>query len=892
MADDGSAVNSPFTDRRLRPDSLRPITRTMIARMSTFGHQLLRAWVKLMQRRSAVVVLIAALLAGTAGWYVTGHLKINTDTSDMLSRDLPFRQLSREMDAAFPQLSDTIVIVIDSITPDLADQAALRLTEHLRRQPEIFGVVYDLVGDPFFRRHGLLYMELSDLEELSNRLAKSQPFLTTLYQDPSLKGLADMLVLALGEKSGTAGRIAAAPVLRQITAVVEAVAENRFARLSWEQVMQGREDASSLRRILVTQPALDFTTLHPARRAMATLRTLAIELDLTPAYGIQVRLTGSAALAEEELESVEAGIGLANVVSLALVAVLLVVGLQTMRLVVPVLLTLAIGLLGTAALALLMVESLNLISVAFAVLFIGLGVDFGIHFSLRYREGLEHHPGDPMGWAAASVGGPLTLTAAGAAIGFFSFLPTPYQGFAELGLIAGVGMFVALLANLTVLPALLSILPPSIPAVHRHLSRSPRLLTWLVARHARVLTGVAALLVLVSMAALPAARFDLDPLNLKDPSAESVRTLRDLLQDGRRSLQSITILSESPAQAQILAARLSRLPTVATAATLLDYLPQDQEEKLQLIEDMALFLSPLFASRRLPPSSPTAVWQAIAALEEILAVTPDPDARRLGIALERIAPDDPTTLQRLETALLTTLPQRLEILREELQAGPVSISDLPPSLRAREITADGRTRIEIHPKENITDRAALRRFVETVRAVVPRATGAPVSLYESGNAVVESFRFATFATIMVLLFLLAVLLRRLREVALAFAPLVLAALLTNAIAVVVGLPYNFANIIALPLLFGIGIANGIQLVFRERLERDPLALLDTTTPRAVTLSALTTVASFGTLALSTHPGTASMGLLLGIAITVTLAATLFVLPALMVSWPRRDEREE
>ncbi|KAF0118490.1 MAG: hypothetical protein FD149_629 [Rhodospirillaceae bacterium] len=622
---------------------------------------------------------------------------------------------------------------------------------------------------------------------------------------------------------------------------------------------------------------------------MDALRALAIDLDLTLAHGLRVRLTGSVALAEEELASVETGMGFANGAALVLVGVLLVVGLRTVRLVVPVLITLVMGLVWTAALALVMVGSLNLISVAFAVLFIGLGVDFGIHFSLRYREGRERHP-DALGWAAANVGGPLALSAGGAGIGFFSFLPTPYQGFAELGLIAGVGMFIALMANLTVLPALLTLMPLPVPSpsprVRSVMAWSPRRL---MVRRARLLAWGSVLLAAAAMTALPAARFDLDPLNLKDSGTESVSTVRELMKDERHGPHGIVILADSPAQARDLAERLGRLPTVASVATLFDYVPHDQDEKLHMIGDMALFLSPLFASHhRMEEPDPAETRQALTDLMQTLATFADPHAQALLEALRRIPWEEPTAaVPALETALLATLPQRLEALRDALQAGPVTLADLPPALRAREMTADGRTRVEIHPREDITDRAALGRFVETVRTIAPQATGTPVSLYESGQAVLYSFHLATGITVLALLVLLTVLLRRVRDVLLAFAPLVLAALLTNALAVMIGLPYNFANIIALPLLFGIGIANGIQFVFRERLEGGALAVLDTTTPRAVVFSALTTVISFGSLALSTHPGTASMGLLLGIAITVTLLVTLFVLPALMLTLPRR-----
>ncbi|VBB69011.1 Hopanoid-associated RND transporter, HpnN [invertebrate metagenome] len=855
----------------------------------TICNRVLQAWVKLMQKVALFVVLVTAAMTIAAGWYVTSHFKVNTNTSDMLSRDLPFRQLSQELDAVFPQFSDTLVIVIDGATPDLANQATLQLTNRLRQQPNLFGTVHDLAGDPFFHQHSLLYMDVTALEKLSDRLATAQPFLSTLYRDPTLKGLADVLALALDQENDTTGQATMALMLRQIAVVVEAQAQGRFASLSWEQVMQD-DSSSRQRRVLVIQPPLDFTTLHPARGAMVSLQALAIELDLTPAHGIQVRLTGSVALAEEELESVEASIGLANVTSLVLVSLLLIVGLRSIKLFIYSLVVLIVGLTFTTAIALLLVEKFNLISVAFAVLFIGLSVDFSIHFCLRYGEHMKKCPKNAAVLTTTSIGGPLTLTAVGAAIGFFSFLPTPYQGFAELGLIAGVGMFIALLTNLTVLPALLRLLPVRATPCRKHAIRPLQFLTWLLAaRSPRALKSTAALFLLASVAVLPATRFDLDPLNLKDHTTESVHALRDIMRDERWDSQSIIMLADSPLQAHTLTERLSHIPTVAKVTTLSDYVPQEQDEKLRLISDLATFLSPLFVrSERLSDPSPLAVQQALAALERTLAAPPtlEPETRRLQVALRRLDLNDQTVLQELETALLATLPQQLEILRQGLQAGPVAMADLPTALYAREITTDGRMRVAIHPQEDLSDREALRRFVKTVQAVVPQATGTPVSLYESSKVVLDSFIFATFTTICILLILLVFLLRRTRDIIMTFLPLLIASLLTNSFAVVTGIHYNFANIIALPLLFGLGMANGIQLVFRERLEHGLLALLDTSTPQAITLSALTTIASFGSLALSTHPGTASMGLLLSIAVTVTLMTTLLVLPALMLAWPR------
>ena len=259
-------------------------------------------------------------------------------------------------------------------------------------------------------------------------------------------------------------------------------------------------------------------------------------------------------------------------------------------------------------------------------------------------------------------------------------------------------------------------------------------------------------------------------------------------------------------------------------------------------------------------------------------------ARRLSRALTALISEGASesgVLKELETRLMALLPGRLRALNDSLNAGPVALDDLPDSLRRRQMAADGRVSIEVYPKENLHQRQALRRFVGAVRAVAPHATGSPVVILEAGNTVVGAFRDAAVLAFVAIAVLLAVLLRRPGDVALVFAPLVLAALLTVAASVLLGLPFNFANVIVLPLLFGLGVANGIHLVLRRRDEGGVTEVMASSTPRAVVFSTLTTIGSFSSIALSSHPGTASMGKLLTIAIALTLACTLIVLPALM-----------
>jgi hypothetical protein len=871
------------------------------------GRRFASLWVDGVRRWAPWVVVVALVATVGAGFFVARNVAINTDTEDMLSPDLPFQKYSREEDEAFPQLSDMLVVVIDGQTPDLADDAAIALAGTMRELPAVFRSVFDPAADPFFRRNGLLYRSTDELYALSDRLAEAQPFLGALWRDPSLRGLFDMLRLAIDavlESGNTAPPIEIGRVLTVMAETLDVQKEGRFSRLSWQQLMMDDGDEKGpYRRFILVQPVLDYGSLQPATAAIDAVRRLADEIGLTPDRGVRVRLTGSAAMAEDELRSVEEGMGLAAVVSLILVVGLLFWSFRSVRMALATLLTLLMGLVWTAAFATLAIGRLNLISVAFAVLFIGLSVDFGIHFGLRYREAVRAAAGSgaALREAAESVGGALALCALAAAIGFFSFLPTAYLGLAELGVIAGAGMFIALFSNLTVLPALLALMnirPDGSDAGGRDPANP--VTGWLGAHPRAVLSG-ALLLAMLAALLLPRARFDFDPLNLRDPETESVATYLDLIKDDADGPYSVTVLAKDVAEARTLGDKLGRLPEVRETRSIADYVPADQDAKLDIIQTMALFLAPALSSgnQEAPPSpadNRKALAEVLESLQTLAARAEDADlkddAGRLIRAIEALggAAATDATIAGMQERLLSGLPVRLENLRQALMAGPVALDSLPGDLREREIAADGRTRLEVYPRENLTDREALRQFVEAVRAVAPNATGGPIIILEAGDAVVAAFREAGIIAVSCIAILLFVVLRNVRDVLFVFAPLVLATLLTVAASVLLTLPFNFANVIVLPLLFGLGVANGIHMVLRGRDEVGRREVFATSTPRAVVFSALTTVGSFGSIALSSHPGTASMGMLLTVAISLTLVCTLVLLPALMAlssaSWRR------
>ena len=619
------------------------------------GRRLLAGWVRLVQGSARVVLALALLLTAGAAQLTITRIGINTNTTDMLSEELPFRRYDRALSQAFPQFSDNLIVVVEAATPDLAEDGARRLAAALAARPALFDQVFYPDGAPFFRRNGLLYLEPGELAALGDRLAEVQPLLAALAVDPSLRGLAGVLRQALSQETAADSAEAAAlrRALDSFSETAEALAAERNGGapawpLSWQALLSGEApEPADKRRFITVKPVLDFASLEPAAEAISALRALAAELGLTAARGLRVRLTGSAVMFQDELHSLRDGMGLVGLISAALVVGLLVLGLRSARLVAATLVTLIAGLIWTAGFATLAIGELNLISVAFAVLFIGLSVDFGIHFALRYREAVEAGPeggreGDAapetaLVESARGVGGALTLCAVAAAIGFFSFLPTAYRGVSELGLIAGAGMFIALFANLTLLPAILS-LPPIKP-----LGRGPHSplgdgLQRLATRHPRRVIGAALALGLAAAALLPFARFDDDPLNLRDPAAESMTTLSELFDDPRITPYAAAVLAPSLDAGAALAARLEALPEVASARTIADLVPVDQDGKLATIDEMAVFLGPLFPdplfgdAAAQPAPGPEANRVALERLREALgsakAASALPGARR------------------------------------------------------------------------------------------------------------------------------------------------------------------------------------------------------------------------------------------------------------------------
>jgi hypothetical protein len=341
---------------------------------------------------------------------------------------------------------------------------------------------------------------------------------------------------------------------------------------------------------------------------------------------------------------------------------------------------------------------------------------------------------------------------------------------------------------------------------------------------------------------------------------------------------------------------------VDKAVTLASYVPTDQEEKLDIIDEMNVVLQPLTISgNHLPPPNLEEEVQSLNTFLEKIKEWESPrtvpefsaSLIRLGRLLEQVKADTQWPapfLKELERRLLGNLSESLGELQQLLMATHVMLDDLPQDIRNRYMTSDGRARIQVFPKDDLSDNAAMSRFVRSVQAVAPNATDTPVEIVEGGNTVVEACFEATVITLVVSFFLLVCVLSSFRDAMLVLLPLMLAVILTIASSEVLSVPLNLANIIALPLLLGLGMAFGIYVVLRTRSGLSINTLFTSSTPRAVLLSALTTMASFGTLAFSNHLGTASIGILLTLSLFFALLCTLVVLPAILAELEVQNEQ--
>ncbi len=842
-------------------------------------------------RHAVWVVLAAAVLGALAVGAASTRLGVSTDTDALFANSLPWKQRKMALDRAFPQFNDLIVAVVHGRIPEEADATGAALAAALRADPAHFRTVQQPGVSPYFTQNGLLFLPKDKLGTLLNRTIDAQPFLGQLVADPSARGLFSALsLIALGVERGQADLASYGPTLAAFQQTLAAVLAGSPQPLSWQQLLGGGvSDLAGPDRFVLAQPVLDYNALQPGGAATEALRADAAKLEFVKNGDATVRLTGSIPLADEEFATVAHGVVAGLIGSLVLVTLWLFLAVRSWRVILPILLTLMLGLALTTGFAAVAVGTLNLISVAFAVLFVGIAVDFAIQWSVRFRE-MQQHASDGAALVATAgrAGVQVLVAAAATAAGFLAFVPTAFVGVAQLGLIAGVGMLIAFLCTLLFLPAALTLFAPRRAGGEIGFSVL-RGADGAISRARVPILAVFAVLAVAGAVGVSFLRFDADPLHTKNPHTEAMETLQHLMSNPLTNPYTIDVLEPNQDAATKVAKQLTTLPSVSSAMTLSSFVPDDQPAKLALISDAQNILLATLSNRSAAaPVTPDALRMAAGSTADALSRATEKGPADSALAkiandLHALAKAPDATLMAANSALTQFLPAQLDTLRTALGAGPVSLGSVPPEIARDWVLPNGEARVSVTPKPEFSGGAGLGAFVRQVEAVAPEAGGSAVTIIATSRTIVDAFRDAAIGAIVAIAIILLLVLRRLLDATVVMASLLLSALMTVVVTLLLGMSLNFANIIALPLLLGVGVSFNIYFVMNWR--AGDQSRLASPTARAVIFSALTTGTAFGSLALSAHPGTASMGTLLLISLGCTLVSTLVFVPALLAALP-------
>ncbi|MBI1922368.1 MAG: MMPL family transporter [Geobacter sp.] len=869
------------------------------------------------------IICVALVLAAVSVVYTVRNMEFLTGRDDLMPQNTPFHANYRAWQQEFGAQED-IVVVIESDDQEKAARFADGLYQRLQKNRTVVGSVFYPFGLDIFRKNGILFMPLDDIKGLRRNLTLATPVLKDLSAAPSVQTLFLSLTRQIEEYGGMDGNT---PQARQrlagITFMLDKL-EGGFARFdngktnfSMNEVFAGNGpdgkeslmESAGRMQILTVLPVKDEKSFVPAEKTVAFIRSEIAALTAKPEFTgvVKAGLTGLPVLEYEEMATSQKDIELATIISVVFTIILLLIAFRGVLNTIAAMVSLVIAICLSFGFATAVIGHLNILSMVFAVMLIGIGVEYGIQLVLRYqeelRQGTERMEAIRIGlekniWA-------IVMAAATVAAAFLTFVFTDFKGFAELGIIAAGGVAICVLITFTVLPAMMVLL-----AQHRKRGvRSPLtpLSSPLTAHLKRALFGhpkivIAVTLVLCALCIYPLARlkFDYNLLNLQARGVESVTYAQKLMTNKENGGYFVVATAGSADEAAAKARTLEKLPTVDHVVTLQSFIPEGQEEKLaelRALRDSLAVVKPAPYEENLSLMELPAVFEgfrnAVAGLKTQLEQGKRSEAKPVGRFLATLdkffakleKEKDANAvgmLKDFQGGMFAELPQKIEFLKASLDPKPVTAADIPRELREMFVGKTGKYLLQIAPKERIFDREPLKRFIDDVRSVDPNATGEPVMVYESMTILRDSYRNAFIYAFAAIVVILLVTFRSIKYTLIGLVPLVVGVLFMVGGMFLCGISFNSANIIVMPLVLGIAIDSGIYLINRYRREEgDPVAVVTSSTGVGVFLNTLTIMASFGSLMVAHHQGVFSIGVVMCLGMLACQVAFILVLPAVL-----------
>ncbi|HEX9821741.1 MAG TPA: MMPL family transporter [Methylomirabilota bacterium] len=885
--------------------------------------RLLRRLVRASCRRPLLTILVAVALAAAAVLYALHALTFATSTRALLPRNEPYIERYVQYEREFGELDDLAIVVEAPSLPEATVYAGRLVRELKAARVPLTRMAYRI--DPKqFEGRALLYLSLERLTEIRERIFDYQEFMEAFAARPTLDQLVDgvatqianaflggFLDLGLSEGKGSLDLRFVRDLVGQISTRLDRPAPYHSP---WGSLFAVGGDSAGAGYFLSDDQRLLFILAEPeSREGSFTGNRAAIEGVRAVVAGlagefpdVNVGVTGKPALSNDEMTAAFDDSQRATYLAFGLTLGLLVLAFLRVGKPVLMLVVLALSLCWSIGVTTLVVGHLSLFSVMFISIVIGIGIDYGIYFLFRYEEELflGRNLKEALEITAARSGPGMLLGAVTAAGTFYVLMLTDFRGVQELGFISGTAILLAWVATMTVLPAVLVVVD------RRHAARPrgtvPRaialesvhvpLVDRLTAYPRTVLAGAAALAV-ASALALGWVEFDYNLLNLQADGTESVDWERKILATSGRSgfaaLSSADTLDELRRKQEA----FRRLPTVSEVDSALLLIPDQQAEKRKVIADFAPIVAPVRVNRaiRLDLGRLVTALETLKRRFEIAAnEAPAGDAKReltrtaqdIGRLVIKVRQSDPDTA----TAALTLLQRQVyrdfltsfQRLQGNLTPRLVGLADVPPEIRRKFISDQGRFLLQIHPAVDIWDRDGAGRFVADLRAVDPQVTGTPIITHEAILLMERAYKQGTVYAIILVSGLTFLMLRRVRETLLALLPLGLGLLWTIGLMYVFDLKFNLGNVFGLPLILGAAAEYGLNIVIRFMEGREHGGpLIARSTIMAVLVNGLTTVVGFGSLMLAHHRGIFGLGLLLTLGTAASLIAALIVLPVLL-----------
>ncbi len=872
-----------------------------------------------------LILTVSVVLSAISVIYTATNMKFLTGRDDLMPRNASFQVDYRAYRAEFGD-QEEIVAVIESDDAAKSTRAADALYAALKKEQGVFRDVFYPGGLPFFRRNGLLFMPLDDIRKLGKTLTMAAPVLKDLAAAPSVQTLFSSLTNQIDNylKSEDSTSLASLTFMLSTLDQGFKAFDGKSSALSMDSFLKGSGGSSpsmlesaGKQQILTMLPIKSEGSFVASEKSIKRAKEALSEILNKPEFkGVTGGLTGVPVLEYEEMDSSQRDMSVATVLSLILTVILLLFAFRGLLNVVSAMVTLIVAISLSLGFATIAVGHLNILSMVFAVMLIGLGIEYSIQVVLRYQEELTLHKNHKSALETSlNVNiSSIIMAAATTALAFVTFVLTDFKGIAELGIIAAGGIVICVISTFTVLPAMLILMekfrkissPPA--RIDQYEGETIPSKSFIYGIFSKPITIIATTMILSLACLYPtfSMRFDYNLMNLQAKGLQSVEYAYKLMRSKENSGYFAVVTAKDVAEAEMLSKQLEKLPSVDHVVSKLTFVPEQQREKLTelaALRNIMDEIKPVPYEENLQVMALPAVFEKfrdrVERLYNELNRRKAPEAKPVGAFLATLdgffktleAEKDKNALGMLRNfqgGMFAELPAKLLLLKESFGAVEISESDVPVELKQRFIGKNGKLLLQVAAKKEIFEREPLEEFVMQVKSVAPNATGEPVMVYESLTVLRDAYLKAFIYAFVGIIILLLINFRSIRYALLGTLPLAVGLLLMIGGMRLIGICFNSANIIVLPLILGIGIDSAIYILNRYRLgEETPGEVAVSSAGVGVFLNALTILFSFGALMVAHHQGVFSIGAVMSLGMAASVASFLIFLPALLSLWGKR-----